>query len=75
MWKCWPSLTFTLSVEGGVTATDAAIVVVADASFVNTAFWKKSNKTKQVFTLYQVLCDRDIGFNLQHLHYISYIYI
>lgn len=32
------SLTFTLLVEGGVAATDAAIIVVAGASLVNTAF-------------------------------------
>lgn len=32
------SLTFTLLVEGGVAATDAAIIVVAGASLVNAAF-------------------------------------
>ncbi len=32
------SLTFTLLVEGRVAATDAAIVVIAGASLVNTAF-------------------------------------
>lgn len=32
------SLTFTLFVEGGVAATDAAIIIVASASLVNTAF-------------------------------------
>lgn len=32
------SLTFALFVEGGVTATDAAIIVVAGASLVNAAF-------------------------------------
>lgn len=39
--RCPPitaSLTFALLVEGGVTAADAAIVVVA--SLVNAAFWK-----------------------------------
>ncbi len=32
------SLTFTLLVEGGVAATDAAIIVIAGASLVNAAF-------------------------------------
>lgn len=41
------SLTFTLSVEGGVTATDAAIVVIAGTSLVNAAFLKARQKDRE----------------------------
>lgn len=38
------SPTFTLSVEGGVAATDAAIVVVSRASLVNAAFLRGTQR-------------------------------
>lgn len=40
-------LTFTLFVEGGVTAADAAIVVVARASLVNAAFLRGRERERR----------------------------
>lgn len=61
------NLTFALSVEGGVAATNAAIVVVSSASLVNAAFCKgRYRQTKPLDeSLQAVTCH--IQANLTHV--------